>query len=303
MIRDSATRLDAATDRGIGPLPSAVVRFQYTPAGSGVSRRGLIRPGARLAIAYDPTRLVNAAGPQAARPVDEIVAHLRFHPGGQIASGPVAQRASSEPPTPTGAPRTVPFSVVVPDDASQVELWFERRSGAGADGWDSRYGQNFWFDVDRTGLAIPPGSVGFRTGAVVDADRVGVVADAVAKQRTPTGASGSRVVVRLAIEARIRDAESPGSAWVDVHVYDGAEDLIHSATVPLERRGGDDLAAEFEWDGAVYQGTGGGSGVGVTFRPDAHLVQYRLYGQVHDQILTDGVLHQLALPPDHDHQG
>jgi hypothetical protein len=265
-----------------------------------VSRSGLIRPGARLAIAYDPTRLAHAAGAQALSQVEEILAHVRFHPGGQTASGPVAQGAASDPPSPTGAPRPVPYAILVPDDATQVEVWFERRSGAGADAWDSRYGQNFWFDVDRSGLAVPHDSVGLRTGAVVDAAIVGVVADAAAKERTPAGASGSRVVVRMAIEARVRDAASARAAWVDVHVFDGAEDLVHAATVPLDRSVADDRAARFVWDDALYRGTGGGSGVGVAFRPDAHLVQYRIYGEVHGRVFTDGVLHQLVLPPDHD---
>jgi hypothetical protein len=298
VITDPATRADATPDRPVAAEPSAVLRFRYAPSGSGVSRSGLIRPGARLAIAYDPTRLANAAA--GAHLADEILAHVRFHPGGQVASGPVAQRAASDPPSPTGAPRPVSYALPVPDDATQVEVWFERRGDAGADAWDSRYGQNFWFDVDRTGLAVPHDSVSFRSGAIVDAGVIAVVADAAGKGRTPAGASGSRVVVRMALEARIRDAASARAAWADVHVFDGAEELVHAATVPLDRRSADDEVARFVWDDALYQGSGGGSGVGVTFRPDAHLVQYRVYAEVHGQVFTDGVLHQLALPADHD---
>jgi hypothetical protein len=33
------------------------------------------------------------------------------------------------------------------------------------------------------------------------------------------------------------------------------------------------------WEDEVYQGSGGGSGMGVWSRPDAHMVQYRLYCQ------------------------
>jgi hypothetical protein len=297
VITDRAARFDATADRTGAADPSAMVRFQYAPSGSGVSRRGLIRPGARLAIAYDPTRLANAQAPVV---VEEILAHVRFHPGGQTASGPVAHRTGGDPLASTDTPRPVPFEILVPDDAAQVEVWFERRGGAGADAWDSRYGQNFWFDVDRSGLAVPPDSVGPRAGAVVDAEMVSVVADAASKARTPSGSSGSRVVVRMAVEARIRDAASARAAWADVHVFDGAEDRVHARTVPLERRAADDESARFVWDDAVYQGSGGGSGVGVAFRPDAHLVQYRVYGDVHGQVFTDGVLHQLAVPPDQD---
>jgi hypothetical protein len=300
MIGDSAGRAETTSDPPVSPAPSAVVRFQYVPSGSGVSRSGAIRPGSPLAIAYDPARFSNA-DPHGVAPSsgDEILGHVRFHPGGQTTSAPVAQRAAGDPLTPAAVPRPVPFEVVVPDDATQVEVWFERRGGAGTDAWDSRYGQNFWFDVDTAGLAIPPRSVGYRTGAVADPRMLGVDADTATKEHTPVGASGSRVVVRLAVEAWIRDAAAARAAWVDVHVFDGAEDLVHAATVPLDRRpGGDEETARFVWDDAVYQGSGGGSGVGVTFRPDAHLVQYRVYGEVHGQVFTDGVLHQLALPPD-----
>jgi hypothetical protein len=48
----------------------------------------------------------------------------------------------------------------------------------------------------------------------------------------------------------------------------------------------------------VYQGSGGGSGAGVWWSPDAHLVQYRLYCQVGEQVFTDGVLHQFEVPAD-----
>ena len=54
------------------------------------------------------------------------------------------------------------------------------------------------------------------------------------------------------------------------------------------------------WEDEVYQGSGGGSGIGVWSRPDAHTVQYRLYCQVRGQVFTDGVLHQFEVPADED---
>ena len=54
------------------------------------------------------------------------------------------------------------------------------------------------------------------------------------------------------------------------------------------------------WEDEVYQGSGGGSGSGVWFRPDAHTVQYRLYCQVRGRRFTDGVLHQFEVPADED---
>jgi hypothetical protein len=297
VIGDPATRAEATLEPRVVAEPSALLRFQYAPSGSGVSRRGLIRPGAWLAIEYDPSRLANA-GAHSSALVNEVIAHVRFHPGGQIESGPVARSAASDQPAPDAPARPAAYTVLVPEDARQVELWFERRSGAGPEAWDSRYGQNFWFDVDLTGLAVPRDSVRPRSGAIVDGGMVAVVAAAAAKKRTPAGGSGSRIVVRLAVEARVCDAASARAAWIDLHVFDGAEERVHAATVPLDRPAADGEAARFVWDDVVYRGSGGGSGVGVTFRPDAHMVQYRLYGEVHGQLFTDGVLHQLALPPD-----
>jgi hypothetical protein len=292
MVTDPVIRGEAAGGASIALTPSAVVRFRYVPSGSGVSRSGPIRPGAPLTIAYDPTRLANAAPGGGAPPDYEILGHVRFHPGGQVASALVARRAASGP---------VPIAVLVPADAARIEVWFERRGGAGADGWDSRYGQNFWFEVDRADPAVPLDSVSGREGTLVDAGTLAILADDAVKERTACGGAGSRVIVRLAVEARIRDAAGARAAWADVHVYDGADDLIHAATVALDRAvGGDGDAARFAWNDAIYRGSGGGSGVGVELRPDAHLVQYRVYGEVQGRVLTDGVLHQLALPPDHE---
>jgi hypothetical protein len=54
---------------------------------------------------------------------------------------------------PVTSHRPKPFEVVVPKDSTQVELWFRswlevtEASGYYVEVWDSRYGQNYWFDV------------------------------------------------------------------------------------------------------------------------------------------------------------
>jgi hypothetical protein len=63
--------------------------------------------------------------------------------------------------------------------------------------------------------------------------------------------------------------------------------------------------APFVWEDAVYQGSGGGSGMGVWSRADAHTVQYRLYCRAQAtastaQTFTDGILHEFELPADED---
>jgi len=286
------------------PRPLATLRFQYGPAGLGVSRSGHIRAGERLAITYDPARLAGLAASRRGRPGSrEVLGHVRFHPGGRICSGPVTPYLNDDPVWSGHADRWPPFEVVVPAEAAQVELWFQcpDGAGAGADAWDSRYGQNYWFDVDRTGLAVPERSVGPRSGAIVDSGLVRVAWDAASKESASPGTHGSRACTRLTVEARVGDAAAATHAWADLHLFDAMDELVHAATVALERRAElDEGAARFGWNAVVYQGTGGGSGMGVVLRPDVHMAQYRLYAEVHGQVFTDGVLHELAVSPDRD---
>jgi len=88
--------------------------------------------------------------------------------------------------------------------------------------------------------------------------------------------------------------------WADVHVFDASGELIHAGTVVFERLKRTADPAIRVWEDEVYQGSGGGSGMGVWSRPDAHTVQYRLYCEVDGQVFTDGVLHQFEVPADED---
>lgn len=64
-----------------------------------------------------------------------IDAHLRFHPGGQMCCGSVVR----------------PYEVLIPADATRVEIWFRNwfKVMSFCEDWDSRYGQNYWYDVER----------------------------------------------------------------------------------------------------------------------------------------------------------
>src|SRR5262245_8667530 len=283
--------------------PAAALDFRLGPPGLGVGLRGRIRAGGRLVITYDPARLAGAAqrGEHGLVPgeIREVRAHVRFHPGGQAAGGPVTRRTPGEPAAAGTGLRPRPLEIVVPADAARVEVWFQLPGGAAGDTWDSRYGQNYWFDVDGAGLAVPERSVEWRPGALADEGQVRVVADCAAKAWTATGAAGRRVCTRLSVEALVGDAADASHSLADVHLFDAQDALVHAATVPLARRAeAGDGSSRFTWDGVVHEGSGGGSGVGVVFGPDVHTVQYRLYAEVHGQIVTDGVLHQLAVPPD-----
>jgi hypothetical protein len=250
---------------------SATLRFRPEQIGSGVSRLGRLRPGGQLRIEYDPRRLM-PENPGGGTP--DIVCHVRFYPGGKERSGTLQL-----PPGATSGPGQ--FEAIIPPGTASVEIWFERREGTAATGWDSRYGQNYRFTVTPSGLPMPERSVVLRPEAIIDPARVRVV------EPEPCTESG------VTIRAEIAAPSGLLAAWADVHVFDATDDLIHSVTIPLRRS--DARPADgsvLVWEATVYQG----SGAGVWFRPDAHTVQYRLYCQVDDSLYTDGVLRQFEVP-------
>jgi hypothetical protein len=216
--------------------------------------------------------------------------------------GPGAARA--------GTPRHVPFEVPVPADATNVELWFERRGTAGTMGWDSRYGQNYSFAVMGEGLPVPEPSVAPRPGAMIDPSKIRVVQDAATKEATAMGTAGRRVHTGLVIRAFVGDPTGPTDAWADIHVFDAAGELIQAGSVMLQDRGSTDEGLLFVWEDDVYQGSGGGSGMGAWSRPAAQTIQYRLYCQAQRpvfeaqaQVFTDGILHEFEVPADRDVAG
>jgi hypothetical protein len=174
-----------------------------------------------------------------------------------------------------------------------MEVWFQRRRPDGGDAWDSCYGCNYSFALVEAGLPVPQPAVEARSTAEVDPDALRLISDEATKQQMTTGAVGSRLVTWLKIVAAPRESEPAVDAWADVHLFDGADRLVHATTVPLTPR-----AEGLGWEGTVYEGSGGGSGIGVTVRPDVHLVQYRLYAALDGRIVTNGLLHELAVTPD-----
>ena len=45
------------------------------------------------------------------------------------------------------APVLQPWEISVPNDATNIELWFNNTDQTGCTAWDSRYGQNYWLEV------------------------------------------------------------------------------------------------------------------------------------------------------------
>ena len=63
------------------------------------------------------------------------------------------------------------------------------------------------------------------------------------------------------------------------NVFDAADELIDTHNVILRQQDSTVDGALFVWGDDIYEGSGGGSGMGLWSRPDAHTVQYRLYCQ------------------------
>jgi len=277
-----------------GASGNATLRFKRDQKSSGISRLGQLRPGQHVKVEYDLARLIPDDEPVAG-PV-EIVCHMLFQPTGEERGGKLQQPTAALPSEQRR--RLASIEIAVPRETTALELWFERLGPTGTTGWDSRYGQNFRFPVTDTGLPVPEASVHVRSGANVDPARIHVVDDAASKAQATLGASGTRLQTDLVVRARLGPTDGWPTAWADVHVFDATGELIHSDTIDLhesEQRADHALRI---WEGSVYHGSGGGSGVGVWSRPDAHTVQYRLYCQVGPDVHTDGVLHQFDVPAD-----
>jgi Family of unknown function (DUF6209) len=279
-----------------GAVSTATLRFRHSEGTSGVSRHGHIRPGGKLVVEYDPARLPPAGSAPSAS--TDILCHLEFRPVRQSHTGSVLEPGGHGV-SQTGS-RPATLEVLVPAGTTEVELWFERCGPAGATTWDSCYGQNYTFSVVGEGLPIPERSVVLRPEAVVDASTIRVVEDTAVKEAVGMGATGKQLRTLLVVRALAADPTAAPDAWADVHVFDAAGELIQAGSIAFhssQRTADPGLRV---WEDEVYQGSGGGSGMGVWSRPDAHTIQYRLYCAIRDQVFTDGVLHQFEVPADED---
>jgi hypothetical protein len=102
---------------------------------------GDISPGESLSIEYASERLRSCRASRYGQDAWGITAGMRFHPNGGEVSGAVTAREQS------GAVVAALLTVEAPIDATRIELWFKNTDNTGCVAWDSRYGQNYWFDV------------------------------------------------------------------------------------------------------------------------------------------------------------
>ncbi len=125
--------------------PKAIIEFL---AGWTHTQTGAIVQDGELIVRYDPNRLTSCRAEQNGVPAWDLFGFALFHPGGQMYSANLVQHVDAETGKVLIPPKSIPFQVAVPQDASEVELWFQNTDVTGAVGWDSRLGENYRFGID-----------------------------------------------------------------------------------------------------------------------------------------------------------
>lgn len=149
----------------------------------------------------------------------------------------------------------------------------------------------------------PARAVRLRAEAKADASMLRAREDAAVKHNTfpsapghPSGAAHWQT--HLHVEAWVRNVAYAKRVWADVHVFDHDGALVASETCAFEyARPAGDGGDVFRLDCAIYEGSTSTPGSAQP-RPDARMVQYRLYGALGGEVYTDGHLHECVLRSD-----
>jgi hypothetical protein len=264
---------------------------------------GPIVRGRNLAIAFDPTRLTGCRTNWRGADVWEIEGVVKFHPRGDVVRGSLLQPIMTSG-IMTGH-RPKPLEVAVPSDATQIEVWFHNFAEVSGrcDTWDSQFGQNYWFDVEGPNPIIPQDPVRYRDGAIANADLVNVIGQTAVKENVfpmpPSGPrAGKDLRSSLDVQAWVKSVSFAKDVWIDVHLFDRSAARIQAGTLALTWNGSASGFADlFRFQGEIYKGLTATPG-SVSPKPDAWLIQYRLYYRVEGTTYTDAILHQLELPDD-----
>jgi hypothetical protein len=144
-------------------------------------------------------------------------------------------------------------------------------------------------------------AVAFRSSAMIDVSMVNVFATSAYKavcHYSGKTLSGSELQSFLQVQAWVRNVDFVKDVFIDFHVFDKKGAVLHRETRSLgysqPAGGGGDF---FTMDSLVYRGSGGLTG-GVWPRPEARLIEYRLYYQLQGRLYSDGIAHRLGLAQD-----
>src|SRR5215813_5236578 len=206
-------------------------------------QHGTIERAGRLKINYDKARSPRCFTMWRGAEFGDIVASIRFHPRGEIVNGNVVApvRDRENPPGMVMGHVPVPFELPVPSDAMQAEIWFHNfyQTSSRCDAWDSRFGENYWFQIGGAPPQIPAQPVNYRSGAVTRPDMLNVLRQMVSKVNVfpppPGGGSpeGSNLQTFLSMTAWVKETVYGANAWIDFHVFDGEDRLVLAQTLTL----------------------------------------------------------------------
>jgi len=289
-----------AMNPNLNSSSKAVLRFlsNWQQAGEGEISRG-----DTISIEFAPERLTGCRETRHGAEVWDIEAFAKFHPRGELLRGSVLDRIRTGGVVTALVPK--PLELAVPSDATRLEIWFDNFVDAGGrcDAWDSRFGENYWFDVGGPGPVEPQEPVRYRDGALPRPDLVNVVRQSAIKRNAfpmpPNGPPvGKDLRTSLTLRAWVKNLAYVKDVWVDLHVFDRSATRIAAATLGLPWEGSASGVGDlFRFDGDIYQGLTATPG-SVSPKPNAWLVQYRVYYAVEAQTYTDAILHQLELADD-----
>jgi len=293
------TRLEAAA---LVLAPQTVVQFLPDWL---QTRQGEILRGSNFGIEFAPERLTGCRRNWRGAEVWDIEALVKFHPRGELVHGGLMEQIRTGGVVTALAPKRL--DLTVPSDTTQIEMWFHNfifiENGARCDAWDSRYGENYWFDDAGAPPVDPLDPVRYRDGAIPSSEFVNVVDQTAIKKNVfpapPIGSPvGKDLRTFLDVRAWVRNVAFAKEVWIDLHVFDRNVNRIAAATVGLPWEGSAGGFADlFRFDGEIYRGLTATPG-SVSPKPNAWLVQYRLYYAVEGRMYTDAILHQLELPDD-----
>jgi hypothetical protein len=172
------------------------------------SQQGAILRGGSVAIEFAPERLTGCRRNWRGAEVWDIEALARFHPRGEFVRGSLMERILTGGVVTALSPRR--REIAVPSDTRQIEMWFHNFTeiGGRCDAWDSRFGENYWFDVAGPTPIEPPDPVRYRERAVPNPEFVNFLDQtAIKKNVFPAPPFGSRVGKDLRTSLNVR-------AWV-----------------------------------------------------------------------------------------